>query len=96
MVNSLIFGNFRVYFTIHAIFQTWETRYVLLLWLTMTCLIPFDLYRLDGNLGSDGNHSGEPIMDRILAIAKVRKVFQIRIWSLLSFCLPNCNSVSCA
>lgn len=56
-------------------FQTWETRYILLLWLTMTCLIPFDLYRLDGNLRSDGNLSGEPIMDRILAIAKVSKVF---------------------
>lgn len=58
-----------------ATFQTWETRYILLLWLTMTCLIPFDLYRLDGNLRSDGNHSEEPIMDRILAIAKVSKVF---------------------
>lgn len=60
-----------------ATFQTWETRYILLLWLTMTCMIPFDLYRLDGNLRSDGNHSGEPIMDRILAIAKVSKVFDI-------------------
>ncbi|TNM96804.1 hypothetical protein fugu_014960 [Takifugu bimaculatus] len=50
--------------------ETWETRYILLLWLGMTCLIPFDLYRLDGNLRSDGNHSGEPIMDRILASAK--------------------------
>lgn len=48
---------------------------MLLLWLTMTCLIPFDLYRLDGNLRSDGNQSGEPIMDRILTIAKVSTVF---------------------
>lgn len=50
----------------------------------MTCLIPFDLYRLDGNLRSDGNHGGEPTMDRILAIAKVRKVFKIRILYLFS------------
>lgn len=40
----------------------------------MTCLIPFDLYRLDGNLRLDSNHSGEPIMDRILTIAKVSKL----------------------
>ncbi|KAI3359188.1 hypothetical protein L3Q82_002713 [Scortum barcoo] len=50
--------------------ETWETRYMLLLWLSMTCLIPFDLYRLDGNLESDGSKAREPIMDRILAIAK--------------------------
>ncbi|XP_068615676.1 tubulin-specific chaperone D-like [Brachionichthys hirsutus] len=51
---------------------TWETRYILLLWLSMTCLIPFDLYRLDGNLASDGDDAGarESTMDRILAIAK--------------------------
>ncbi|XP_071329122.1 tubulin-specific chaperone D isoform X2 [Trachinotus anak] len=50
--------------------ETWETRYMLLLWLSMTCLIPFDLSRLDGNLESDGGKAREPIMDRILAIAK--------------------------
>uniref|UniRef100_A0A3Q3WQ25 Tubulin-specific chaperone D n=1 Tax=Mola mola TaxID=94237 RepID=A0A3Q3WQ25_MOLML len=50
--------------------ETWETRYMLLLWLSMTCLIPFDLYRLDGNLESDGNKVRQPTMDRILAIAK--------------------------
>ncbi|KAM8845147.1 tubulin-specific chaperone D isoform 1-T1 [Spinachia spinachia] len=49
---------------------TWETRYMLLLWLSMTCLIPFDLYRLDGHLESDGGKVREPTMDRILAIAK--------------------------
>ncbi|XP_042371136.1 tubulin-specific chaperone D-like [Plectropomus leopardus] len=50
--------------------ETWETRYMLLLWLSMTCLIPFDLYRLDGQLESDCGKAKEPIMDRILAIAK--------------------------
>lgn len=50
--------------------ETWETRYMLLLWLSMTCLIPFDLSRLDGYLQSDGGKAREPIMDRILAIAK--------------------------
>ncbi|XP_068433983.1 tubulin-specific chaperone D isoform X2 [Clinocottus analis] len=50
--------------------ETWETRYMLLLWLSMTCLIPFDLYRLDGNLESDAGKARESTMDRILAIAK--------------------------
>ncbi|XP_078140613.1 tubulin-specific chaperone D [Centroberyx gerrardi] len=50
--------------------EIWETRYMLLLWLSMTCLIPFDLSRLDGHLESDGGQAREPIMDRILAIAK--------------------------
>ncbi|KAB5530646.1 hypothetical protein PHYPO_G00131760 [Pangasianodon hypophthalmus] len=48
--------------------ETWETRYMLLLWLSMTCLIPFDLSRLDGRLNSEQNR--EPIMDRILSVAK--------------------------
>ncbi|XP_044187430.1 tubulin-specific chaperone D [Thunnus albacares] len=50
--------------------ETWETRYMLLLWLSMTCLIPFDLSRLDGHLESDSGKARESTMDRILAIAK--------------------------
>uniref|UniRef100_A0A3B5AMD7 Tubulin-specific chaperone D n=1 Tax=Stegastes partitus TaxID=144197 RepID=A0A3B5AMD7_9TELE len=50
--------------------ETWETRYMLLLWLSMTCLIPFDLYRLDGHLEAESSKPREPIMDQILAIAK--------------------------
>ncbi|TKS92043.1 D Beta-tubulin cofactor [Collichthys lucidus] len=52
--------------------ETWNTRYMLLLWLSMTCLIPFDLYRLDGHLESEGSKASVPIMDRILAIAKAK------------------------
>ncbi|XP_061080401.1 tubulin-specific chaperone D isoform X2 [Conger conger] len=51
-------------------YETWETRYMLLLWLSMTCLIPFDLSRLDGHLTSEPGLAREPIMDRILAVAK--------------------------
>ncbi|KAM7387217.1 hypothetical protein PAMA_009704 [Pampus argenteus] len=50
--------------------ETWETRYMLLLWLSMTCLIPFDLSRLDGYLESGAGKTREATMDRILAIAK--------------------------
>lgn len=48
--------------------QTWETRYMLLLWLSMTCLVPFDFSRLDGH-----HRCGRvSTMDRILQIAEVR------------------------
>ncbi|XP_043956093.1 tubulin-specific chaperone D [Gambusia affinis] len=50
--------------------KTWETRYMLLLWLSMTCLIPFDLSRLDGHLESQGVRIKEPVMERILTVAK--------------------------
>ncbi|KAI4896654.1 hypothetical protein NFI96_012703, partial [Prochilodus magdalenae] len=50
--------------------ETWETRYMLLLWLSMTCLIPFDLSRLDGHLNTEPGLNREPIMDRILTVAK--------------------------
>uniref|UniRef100_A0A6I8SRF3 Tubulin-specific chaperone D n=1 Tax=Xenopus tropicalis TaxID=8364 RepID=A0A6I8SRF3_XENTR len=50
--------------------ETWETRYMLLLWLSMTCLIPFDLSRLDGNIASDLGPKRKPTMDIILDVAK--------------------------
>ncbi|XP_068932719.1 tubulin-specific chaperone D isoform X4 [Petaurus breviceps papuanus] len=50
--------------------ETWETRYVLLLWLSVTCLIPFDLSRLDGNLTSECGEARTSTMDRILQIAE--------------------------
>uniref|UniRef100_A0A8C0APJ8 Tubulin-specific chaperone D n=1 Tax=Buteo japonicus TaxID=224669 RepID=A0A8C0APJ8_9AVES len=50
--------------------ETWETRYMLLLWLSMICLIPFDLARFDGNITSEEGHARVPTMDRILKIAK--------------------------
>ncbi|XP_069339168.1 tubulin-specific chaperone D isoform X2 [Eulemur rufifrons] len=50
--------------------QTWETRYMLLLWLSVTCLIPFDLSRLDGNLLTQPGQARMSIMDRILQIAE--------------------------
>uniref|UniRef100_A0A8C8ZUX8 Tubulin-specific chaperone D n=1 Tax=Prolemur simus TaxID=1328070 RepID=A0A8C8ZUX8_PROSS len=50
--------------------ETWETRYMLLLWLSVTCLIPFDLSRLDGNLLTQPGRARMSIMDRILQIAE--------------------------
>lgn len=50
--------------------ETWETRYILLLWLSMTCLIPFDLSRLDGHLSTVPGTNRESTMDRILEVAK--------------------------
>ncbi|XP_018409145.1 PREDICTED: tubulin-specific chaperone D [Nanorana parkeri] len=50
--------------------ETWETRYMLLLWLSMACLIPFDLSRLDGNLSTDQGQKRQSTMDTILEVAK--------------------------
>ncbi|XP_066237763.1 tubulin-specific chaperone D isoform X2 [Saccopteryx leptura] len=50
--------------------ETWETRYMLLLWLSVTCLIPFDFSRLDGNLLTQPGQTRMSIMDRILQIAQ--------------------------
>lgn len=51
--------------------QTWETRYILVLWLSMICLIPFDLALFDGNIPSEDGLARIPVMDRILKVAKV-------------------------
>ncbi|KAM9296416.1 tubulin-specific chaperone D [Gastrophryne carolinensis] len=50
--------------------ETWETRYMLLLWLSMACLIPFDLSRLDGSLSTVGGQKRQSTMDNILDVAK--------------------------
>uniref|UniRef100_A0A3P9JW99 Tubulin-specific chaperone D n=1 Tax=Oryzias latipes TaxID=8090 RepID=A0A3P9JW99_ORYLA len=67
--------------------ETWETRYMLLLWLSMTCLIPFDLSRLDGHLMSAGGKKEDLVMNRILAIAKVSKVKQKCLGEFLDWSL---------
>ncbi|XP_040845817.1 tubulin-specific chaperone D isoform X3 [Ochotona curzoniae] len=50
--------------------ETWETRYMLLLWLSVTCLVPFDFARFDGNLLLQPECRRTPIMDRILSVAE--------------------------
>ncbi|EPY88862.1 tubulin-specific chaperone d-like protein [Camelus ferus] len=50
--------------------ETWETRYVLLLWLSVTCLIPFDFSRLDGDLLTRPGQARVSTMDRILQVAQ--------------------------
>jgi len=45
--------------------QAWQTRYVLLIWLSIIVIIPFDMARFDS-----GNQ--EPLADRILTICKAQ------------------------
>lgn len=33
----------------------WETRYVLLVWLSLMCMIPFDLRSIDSNASKDND-----------------------------------------
>lgn len=71
--------------------QTWETRYMLLLWLSMTCLIPFDFSRLDGNLITQPEQTRKSVMDRILEIAQVSVVTRSSLVGVpaCSCCLPR-------
>lgn len=52
-------------------FKTWQNRYMLLLWLSMACMIPFDLARLDTlTTNSSGHSANASTMDRIMELAK--------------------------
>ncbi|GLD96043.1 hypothetical protein PINS_up004721 [Pythium insidiosum] len=49
--------------------STWETRYVLLLWLSMLCLVPFDLQTIDSSsIGPSSTHNS--IVASILTLCK--------------------------
>lgn len=53
-------------------FQSWQRRYMLLLWLSIIIMIPFDMCRLDG--ASDGSVTASrkaPITNRIIEFGKV-------------------------
>lgn len=63
-------------FIIISIFliQTWETRYILLLWLAIVCIIPFDLKKLDGASVNDD----ESVLNRVLKSAIVSMGFSLQ------------------
>ena len=53
---------------------------MLLLWLSIICMIPFDMSRLDSNVRDEtGDIVREPIMMRLLNIAKVRQIYLIHL-----------------
>ena len=45
--------------------EIWETRYVLLLWLSLICMIPFDLKKVDSG------DSARTLMDRLSKIGEI-------------------------
>ncbi|PFX29522.1 tubulin-specific chaperone D-like isoform X1 [Stylophora pistillata] len=53
--------------------ETWETRYVLLLWLSIVCMIPFDMARFDGlrKASDETQERCKPVVERILETAKM-------------------------
>lgn len=48
--------------------NTWTTRYILLLWLSIIVMIPFDMSRFDGLDGSQVDN--KTVMERILTVIK--------------------------
>lgn len=52
--------------------NTWTTRYILLLWLSIIIMIPFHLSRFDGFDESDSNKKS--VMDRVLNVIKTYAV----------------------
>ena len=50
--------------------DNWHTRYMLLLWLSIICMIPFDLSRFDGTGDKDA------ILQRILAVCTVSLILK--------------------
>ena len=64
-------------------YQTWETRYMLLLWLSMVCMIPFDMVRLDSNVRLQSGETKQPIMNRIIQVGMV-SVYGVRLRPFLS------------
>lgn len=51
--------------------SAWETRYVLLLWLSMLCLVPFDLSTIDSsNTSSNSNAASISIVASIVTLCK--------------------------
>lgn len=57
--------------------QAWESRYILLLWLSMACMIPFDLSRLDSNAIQEGGDYKQPVMEKIYNVAKVGGYYKV-------------------
>ncbi|XP_028395379.1 tubulin-specific chaperone D-like [Dendronephthya gigantea] len=49
--------------------ESWEARYILLLWLSIVCMVPFDMSRFDGNIAETSEQ--KPITQRIIDLAKV-------------------------
>ena len=50
--------------------QSWEVRYVLLLWLSILVLIPFNLSRMDGTAPGGGGGGQHRTVDRVFVLAR--------------------------
>lgn len=60
---------------------TWQTRYMLLIWLSIVCMVPFDLHKFDLTDESKSN----TIMNRMLDICMVNIFLRKKIASFFNF-----------
>ncbi|CAI2185044.1 20232_t:CDS:10 [Funneliformis geosporum] len=50
-------------------YEIWETRYVLLIWLSLICIIPFDLKTVDSRVNG-GESNKFPLVDHMIGLSK--------------------------
>lgn len=48
--------------------QNWESRYMLLLWLSIVCMIPFDMVKLDN---VNATEKKKPVIERVIEVGKL-------------------------
>ena len=48
----------------------WETRYILFIWLSLMCMIPFDLKSIDSQASKDSSRVGITILSRMILTAQ--------------------------
>jgi len=64
---------------------------MLLLWLSVVSMIPFDICRLDSTARSTSTGGRKPTMDRIMDIGKVCPTYSLFHLNLMFSCLGACS-----
>jgi hypothetical protein len=61
---------------------TWQTRYMLLLWLSIIAMIPFDMSRFDAAAKHTNENQQHGVMDRLLATVVVSNLSLKKIYNI--------------
>ncbi|KAL5018127.1 hypothetical protein ScPMuIL_003849 [Solemya velum] len=67
-------------------FEAWETRYMLILWLSMVAMIPFAMSRLDSNITTETGEKKKTVMDRIIDVGKLYLIVNDKSRDASAYC----------